>query len=468
MRIRGFCAVSAALVGWAFGTADCALAFQDVVRVINTTGYPSSDPSGLAYLPDSGTMLLSDSEIEETPFFQNANLYELTLSGQKLAGYNLTSFTGEPTGVVYHPGRGTLFISDDDKRRVFEADFMGSSLVLLSSFSTTTFGSGDPEDVTVNPATGNLFIVDGAGGRVYETTPAGALVSSFALPAVVQDGEGIFYNAASNTFFVMSGKDDAIFEVAPGGALLSNLGLQHVEAQYGELTLKSVLLAPTSDVTDDPAKLHIYIGDYGSDEANDGRLFELTLPGNRAPVLNPISNVDIEEGEIRMLSLSAFDPEGEPVVYSSQGLPLFATLVDRGDGTATLMIAPAAGDEGDYNVVVTVTEVTPDALSSSDSFTIHVRLPNDPPVVNAGPDLTAYVGEPVLLQGSVTDDGRPGGPLQISWSKARGPGKVTFQDSKSPVTNVTFSRKGTLVLRLSANDGAATASDEVTVTVKVR
>jgi hypothetical protein len=90
---------------------------------------------------------------------------------------------------------------------------------------------------------------------------------------------------------------------------------------------------------------------------------------------------------------------------------------------------------------------------------------NQAPVVNAGPDATISVTMSAHLAGAVTDDGWPGGPLQIQWTKLSGPGVATFTAPTQAVTNVTFSLPGSYVCRCSANDGALTTVDTATVTV---
>jgi hypothetical protein len=49
-----------------------------IVNITDTTPFVSSDPAGLTFLFDSGTLLLSDSEIEETPYYTTGNLFEIT------------------------------------------------------------------------------------------------------------------------------------------------------------------------------------------------------------------------------------------------------------------------------------------------------------------------------------------------------------------------------------------------------
>src|SRR6185369_2239618 len=106
------------------------------------------------------------------------------------------------------------------------------------------------------------------------------------------------------------------------------------------------------------------------------------------------------------------------------------------------------------------------ALSSSDEITITVKAANQPPSVNAGPDLTVILPATATLNGSVTDDGLPqGSTLTITWSKVSGPGNVTFSNANAASTTATFSQAGNYTLRLTASDTDLTASDDVAVTV---
>src|SRR5207248_4811493 len=95
------------------------------------------------------------------------------------------------------------------------------------------------------------------------------------------------------------------------------------------------------------------------------------------------------------------------------------------------------------------------------------RLPN----VNAGPD-QAVTGAsfPVMiaLAGSATDDGLPNPPgaLRATWSQVSGPGAVWFDNVNQPNTMAGFPGIGTYLLRLSADDGALQASDDLTVTIQ--
>jgi subtilase family serine protease len=98
----------------------------------------------------------------------------------------------------------------------------------------------------------------------------------------------------------------------------------------------------------------------------------------------------------------------------------------------------------------------------------HDANPNQAPLVDAGPDRIIRLPETdVTLAASVTDDGLPPTPSQLSttWTQLSGPGNVVFADLTNPVTTATFDTLGTYVLRLSATDTKLQSNDTLTVTV---
>jgi PKD repeat protein len=92
---------------------------------------------------------------------------------------------------------------------------------------------------------------------------------------------------------------------------------------------------------------------------------------------------------------------------------------------------------------------------------------NQPPVVSAGSNQTITFPATATLNGTVADDGLPNPPaaVTVAWSMDSGPGTVTFVNPAAAVTTATFSVTGPYILRLTANDGALSASATVTITV---
>jgi RHS repeat-associated protein len=94
-------------------------------------------------------------------------------------------------------------------------------------------------------------------------------------------------------------------------------------------------------------------------------------------------------------------------------------------------------------------------------------LKNEPPQVNAGPDLEVTLPNTAALIGAAADDGLPrGSTLEVSWSVVSGPAPVVFHDAFAASTLATFTAPGTYVLRLTASDSQLTAADEATVVVR--
>ena len=91
---------------------------------------------------------------------------------------------------------------------------------------------------------------------------------------------------------------------------------------------------------------------------------------------------------------------------------------------------------------------------------------NQAPVVEAGEDqATSLPAATVNLSGAASDNGFPSAALTTTWSELSGPGIATFVDASALATSVSFDTAGAYVLRLTADDTDATASDDVTVFV---
>ncbi|KAF0242744.1 MAG: hypothetical protein FD167_3841, partial [bacterium] len=118
----------------------------------------------------------------------------------------------------------------------------------------------------------------------------------------------------------------------------------------------------------------------------------------------------------------------------------------------------------------TLTAVATDAFNNTSQAQVMVSRGdgvNQPPEVNAGNDLNVSLPAQATLTGTVTDDGKPSPPGQvtIAWSKVSGPGTVTFSSPSTAITNAGFSTAGVYVLQLNASDGQLSSSDTVTVAV---
>ena len=94
---------------------------------------------------------------------------------------------------------------------------------------------------------------------------------------------------------------------------------------------------------------------------------------NQPPVLAQISDLLATEGETTTVTLTATDADPADVLRFSAGAPLpeFATLVDNGDRTATLTLAPGPGDAGVYPDLVL--RVSDGSLTAEETITLSVE-----------------------------------------------------------------------------------------------
>jgi hypothetical protein len=171
--------------------------------------------------------------------------------------------------------------------------------------------------------------------------------------------------------------------------------------------------------------------------------------------------VVLSEAANRLIVAYTTDEGGGDIVYRQSPL-----------GTISLAPRQLLINGGVNDVTTTKQNVTDDVvfLAAGGSAAKGVRYafetitPNLAPLVSAGPDLAAVVGEQMILNGTVTDDG-PAGSILAAWSKVSGPGTVSFGNSAAIDTTATFSAAGSYVLRLAASDGTNATSDEIIVTV---
>jgi len=154
-----------------------------------------------------------------------------------------------------------------------------------------------------------------------------------------------------------------------------------------------------------------------------------------------------------------------------QSLPASVTI-PPGSSTVSIIVTPIDDSlgEGNETVVATLAADAAYTIGAPGSATVTITdndPTNQPPNVSSGPDQTITLPAGTSLDGTVGDDGLPSPPgaVTITWSKVSGPGTVTFDNASSEDTTASFSQSGAYVLRLTANDGAFSSSDDIKITV---
>ena len=185
----GFTQIAQASAGSVVGT---------VIQTMETFNWtpPSPDPAGITYDASIDRLVISDSEVNETPLYVDTNVWDVTRTGSETSKGNTLAFSNEPTGASLNPSNGHFFFSDDNAKKINEVDpgpdgKIGGGDDIVTFFDTTGAGSADPEGVAYDPADGTLWVSDGVDAEIYHFSLSGTLLGQFDVAAIgMVDPEG--------------------------------------------------------------------------------------------------------------------------------------------------------------------------------------------------------------------------------------------------------------------------------------
>ncbi len=136
--------------------------------------------------------------------------------------------------------------------------------------------------------------------------------------------------------------------------------------------------------------------DTSDNESGDSN--EVCHTPNRPPVLNSIGVKTVQEGQLLEFTITASDPDGDPLTHSASNVPPGATF---DPGTQTFSWTPDFVQAGSYpNVTFTVTDDGSPNLNDSEVITITVNDTNRAPVLDAVGNKAVDEGQ--LLQFTIT------------------------------------------------------------------
>jgi Bacterial Ig domain len=364
------------------------------VKTIDTSLYtPSSpDPSGIVYLQASDRFLISDSEVDEMPLYQGANLYLATRSGSGAGTGTTLPWSHEPTGLGYDPATKKVFVSDDDLH-VVHVDLAGAdgrygtADDTVTRFDVSAFGSLDSEDDVYDVTTGHLFISDGVGLEVYDVDPVNGVfgdgndvVTHFDVQQYgARDAEGIGMDEQSGHLLVVDPTASSLFELAKSGALIRIIDCHSVPET--SRAMADVTMAPTSDPDDPPGRLDYWIVDRRVDNGpdpneNDGRLYEVSAPHS---VASPLVSVTAPAEGARVTATTTIDARVTTgaalthVAFAIDGIPV-GTDTNGADGWAIAWNTRNVAD-GAHTVSATAVDAYAQTGSDSNTFTVDNTAP---------------------------------------------------------------------------------------------
>ncbi len=120
--------------------------------------------------------------------------------------------------------------------------------------------------------------------------------------------------------------------------------------------------------------------------------------GNAPPVISGTPAGSVQEGQAYSFTPTASDPDGDPLSFSINNRPGWASFDSL---TGSLTGTPQDGDAGVYsNIRITVTD---GALSDTLAFSIEVTAVNTAPQISGNPPALAVVGQAYAFQPTASD-----------------------------------------------------------------
>jgi hypothetical protein len=178
--------------------------------------------------------------------------------------------------------------------------------------------------------------------------------------------------------------------------------------------------------------------------------------GNRSPMLDSIGNKSVREQQALQFTVSATDPDGDPLTYSASNLPAGASFNST---SRTFSWTPSSGQAGTYpDVLFIVSDNEP--LTDSESITITVT-PNSPPVLNPIGNQSTHLNWP--LQFTVSANDSDGDPLTYSASNL--PSWASFNPATRTFSGTPDQMGSYSDVYFEVSDGILTDSEYITITI---
>jgi sugar lactone lactonase YvrE len=267
---------------------------------------PSPDPTGLTYDGKRKKLLISDSEVEETPLWKGRNLFVTTKAGALKAARRLTKATVEPEGISWYPRGKSLFVVDDDKNAIFRFGPGRDGKIgtrddkVKKLVNTLRYGSDDAEGVTWHARRRKvdmLIWTDASTTQVYELkrgrdhrfgTRDDAIKRQFDLGPFTGPGDrhfkdpnGILLDRKSGHLFAVDSRRHFILEMTLTGGFVRAIDMPFCRAANPTTPCRGfsdLVFAPGTD----GSPHHLYLTDRGVDNndepnENDGKLYEVEL-----------------------------------------------------------------------------------------------------------------------------------------------------------------------------------------------
>ena len=115
----------------------------------------------------------------------------------------------------------------------------------------------------------------------------------------------------------------------------------------------------------------------------DTLIYNMVVNSNNLPVISTVANVSMKEGETRNIALVANDADGNSsIAWTAVDKPSFATLVDSGNGRASISLKPNLAASGSYSMTIKADDGAGGFSTKTFSIVVDENDPNEKIQVN--------------------------------------------------------------------------------------
>ncbi|NQV06652.1 putative Ig domain-containing protein [bacterium] len=385
-------------------------------------------------LPPSMTLDPATGAITGTLGFAESGTYPVTLT---VTDDDFPALSDQVTflWVVGDVNRAPAIAAPGDRTSA-EGDAVTLALVASDpdGHSVTWSATGLPDGLEIDPATGRISGTVGYTAAGPHTVVVE--VWDFGNPSL--SGERTFTWTVINTNRApvlaspldrSSAEGDAIVLAITGSDPDSDAITWRATGLPGALTIDQVTGQISGSIAYDQAGTHsvtVRATDGGTPSLSTEIAFQWVVADtNRAPDVEPISDLSVTETSQVSIPVEAADPDGDAIAFSAAGLPENVVLDPE---TGSITGVPGYDAAGTYPITVSVSDDGDPSLATEVTFDLTIGDVNRGPVIGAISDVTANERVTLTVRPTASD---PDGD-KITWSATGLPAGLAV----SPATGV--------------------------------
>ena len=237
------------------------------VRTILPSEWSVPHPAGMAFSAKySQIHLIEKSSVKVSPLL-GVDIVTITPLGYFVNTTHIDYVIGDSVNLAYADDGDRLFLLSKDAHQLAQVKRTESGVLdpaTLTEFDLSALGLRQPKGMSVDATGKYLYILDGVGPRLLRVPlRVGSGIDATQTQRIdlaalgISEARGVAIHPLSGNIYVGNPTAHTLYEVTSSATLVKvyNLsGLTMVDQQ-------SLLFAPSADLTDDPAQLHLFIAD---------------------------------------------------------------------------------------------------------------------------------------------------------------------------------------------------------------